>query len=199
MDENFRALIESLASTDHQLKKMAWVFGWAADNPAQTGGLVKILRQLDRKGREMFGRALTYRHPQRKTKNPVTCATRILKERTVSLRIEHFCSYYKKHRRKKVTLANGVPCTIATLTRHRWFAVFNCDGARIRCIVYPSQLITLEDNVVKNASALKRLQPLRMDYNEGKKWHPLPSHLHRAALAAIAEKTPLEIAALLAF
>jgi hypothetical protein len=197
--ENFtvpRALIDGLASANHQLEKVKWIFDWLADNPSKTEELVDILRQLDEEGLKIFSRALTYRHPQGKTKNPVECAARILKYRLFDQRMENVLRYFKTHRKKEITLANGTACTITHAPWHKWFARFNCSGTQIRCEMYLAQLVTLED-ATQNSGALKRIKPLSISYMKSGKWRPLPDHIHRVAMRAIIEKLPFEIAALL--
>jgi len=59
------------------------------------------------------------------------------------------------------------------------------------------QIISLEDNATKNVGILKRIKPQRIQYLKDEQWNDLEKRCYRAAMTAIAEKTPIEMAALL--
>jgi len=197
-----KIVINGLASINCPIRKVTWLFDWLTNNPNKIDGLAEILRQLDDLGKLLFFRSLIYRHPQGKTKDPMECATRALKNRKAAWHMNDICEYYKTHKQKTITLSNGIQCNIKTLCPQgclpRGYALFNCAGTKLKCELLISQLVFLEDRAVRNARMLKRIQPLSIQYLKDGKWHFLHgrSTCH-VAMAAIAENVPFEIATLI--
>jgi len=196
-----KIVMNSLANVGCPIRKVTWLLDWLTNNPDKIDELAEILRQLDDLGKLLFSRSLIYRHPQGKTKDPMECAARALKNRKAAWHMNDIREYYKTHRQKTITLSNGIQCNIKTFCLQkgfpRWYALFNCAGTKLECELVISQLVFLEDNAVRNARTLKRIQPLSIQYLKDGEWHFLHDCRSRhVAMAAIAENLPFEIAAL---
>jgi hypothetical protein len=195
-----KTVMEYLAAAHCPLKRLTWLFDWTTKNPDKTVELTETLRQLDDEGKKLFFRALTYRHPQGKTKDPLKCATRILKGRRLEWHMKDVRRYYRAHKQKTLLLSNGLECKITATTvyfRPVWYALFSCAETQLKCELHLKQLVFLEDNAARSAKTLKHLRPLNIRYLKDGKWQFLVDDRYYAAITAIAENVPLEIATLL--
>lgn len=191
-------MAEGLTATDIPINRLGWVFNWLAKNPDKTEELAGILRQLDETGINRFSHALSFRHPQGKQKDPIVCATRTLERRKIENRIVKLHELFQKGKQKRLILANGLKCILKSDgKRYCWFATFNYAKTQVRLDLELGQIISLEDNATKNVGVLKRIKPQRIQYLKDGQWNDLEKRCYRAAMTAIAEKTPIEIAALL--
>ena len=193
-----KVLIDGLTATDIPIYRLGWVFNWLAKNPDKTEELAEILRRLDKTGINRFSHVLSLRHPQGKPKDPIVCATRTLERRKIENRIVKLHELFQKGKQKKLILANGLKCILKSDgERYCWFAMFNYAKTQVRLDLGLRQIISLEDSATKNVGILKRINPQRIQYLKDRKWNDLDKRCYRAAMIAIAEKTPIEIAALL--
>jgi hypothetical protein len=131
-------------------------------------------------------------------KDPIVCAARTLNRRKIENRVERLHNLFREGKRRKLVLANGLKCILESdRNRYCGFARFNYAKTQVRLDLEMEQIISLEDNATKNAGILKRIRPQSIQYLKDGKWNYLEKRCYQAAMTAIAEKTPIEIAALL--
>jgi hypothetical protein len=194
-----KALIDGLASITTPFGKIRWVFEWLASNPSRGEELGEVLLQLDSRGMKMFGRSLGYHHCNHQGRDPVQCAKGVLKHRILERRINEIQAYFQTHSEKKITLANGLQCTIVAQENvYGWYAIImDHENTKIRLDLWIGQLVSLEDCATKNIGSLKRLRPRTIEYLKEGKWQSVNEGVYRSVMLAIAEKMSIGIAPLL--
>jgi hypothetical protein len=193
------ALKRALKEIKAPVEKECWLLNLTRREATEVK-LLQILIQLDRTGFRKFVRHLCRNcYPQKRVKL-LTHARLILRRRNIQRRIMELSDHFDNNNEKRMSLANGIPCVLRRAKRGcwpNWNAEFNCGTTRVRLALCITQLAMLTYAVDGNINALKRMKPRKIECQSHGKWQTLPQHMYRAAITAIVEKTPLEVAALI--
>jgi hypothetical protein len=186
--------IDGVVLPDFPADRVDWVIGWLVNNPSQVTDLANTLRQLDKV--KSFYPSVSYAC-RRRNATPLTCAKRVLKNALLCKRIDEILKYLKEHHKKKLVLANGLPCTIASNKWTYTYVYLKCGETRVRLEMGLNQLVTLEDKATRDRNTLKRMRPQFASYLKNRRWQYIPYPLYPLLMKAIAKKLPLEVALLI--
>jgi hypothetical protein len=191
-----QTLINALALANAPFRNTKWAFKWLADNPTQSAALDETLLQLDDEGKEGFGRAVAYYHNQ--NDDVLAYAQRTLKRMVARKHEEELRSYIQKHGKKTIILANGLRCVLAAAGNAcRWYAEVNYKGRQLRLWLQLDQLVALKEKATKKISTLRRMEPSEIQCRRNGQWTTFSAKNNGLVINAIADKMPLEIAAIL--